>query len=163
MKKILVKDPVCGMEVDSQQCTTEYLQSSYAFCSAQCRDRFLATPHLYIGFPGQKAPKQEGLEVLKQRRLGLDAPLSQSQADRLTNALEAMMGIKSIEVTSDKILITYDLMQATAKQIEIKLGEIGVQLGEGWSEHLRRAFVHYEEELEVGSLEVHMSKHIHGH
>ena len=57
----------------------------------------------------------------------------------------------------DSVLITYDLLQATAEQIEEKLGEIGVQLGEGFAERLRRAFVHYEEECEIGNLEVHKS------
>lgn len=53
------------------------------------------------------------------------------------------------------MVIVYDLLQATAEQIEEKLAEIGIQLGEGLAERLRRAFVHYEEECEVGNLEVH--------
>ena len=71
------------------------------------------------------------------------------------------MGIKSVQVNGDEIEITYDLLQATAEQIETKMAEIEVQLGEVWSQQLRRAFVHYEEELEVGSLEVHKEKYIH--
>lgn len=159
----LVKDPVCGMQVESHQYAIEYLQMHFAFCSTQCRERFQANPHLYIGLPGQKAPKQEGLEVLKQRRLCVNQPLSTSQAESLIEALRAMMGIKSVVVDSNKIEITYDLLQATAEQIEIKIAEIGVQLGEGWTERLRCAFVHYEEELEAGSIEVHKQKHIHQH
>lgn len=161
--KTLVKDPVCGMQVEPHMHATEYLQSRYAFCSTQCRDRFLANPRLFIGFPGQKAPKQEGLEVLKQRRLHVARFLSPSQADSLIGALQAMMGIKSVAVNGDKIAITYDLLQVTAEQIETKMAEIGVQLGEGWTEQLCRAFVHYEEELEVGNLEVHKEKHFHQH
>ena len=74
-----------------------------------------------------------------------------------------MMGIKSVAVDSDKIEITYDLLQVTAEQIEAKTTEIGVQLGEGWTEQLYRAFLHYEEELDVGNLEVHKEKHFHQH
>ena len=155
MSALVVKDPVCGMQVVSGQFVTEYLDSRYAFCSTQCRDRFLANPHVYIGLPGQKALKQEGLEVLRQQRLRATQPLSPSQTNGLIEALRAMMGIKSVQINGDEIEITYDLLQATAEQIETKMEEIGVQLGEGWSQHLRRAFVHYEEELEVGSLEVH--------
>lgn len=161
--RTLVKDPVCGMQVELHMYATEYLQSRYAFCSTQCRDRFLANPHLYIGFPGQNAPKQEGLELLKQRRLHVARLLSPSQADSLIGALQAMMGIKSVAVDGDKIEITYDLLQVTTEQIEAKMTEIGVQLGEGWTEQLSRAFVHYEEELEVGSLEVHKEKHFYRH
>jgi YHS domain-containing protein len=159
----LVKDPVCGMQVEAHMHGIEYQQSRYAFCSDQCRDRFLANPHLYIGFPGQKAPKQEGLEVLKKRRLHVARSLSPSQSDSLIGALQAMMGIKFVAVDGDKIEITYDLLQVTAEQIETKIAEIGLQLGEGWTEQLHRAFVHYEEELEVGNLEVYKKRRFHQH
>lgn len=138
-------------------------KSLYAFCSAQCRDRFLANPHLYIGHSGLKAPKQEGLEVLKQRRLHVARRLSPSQADSLIEALQAMMGIKSVTVDGDKIEIAYDLLQVTAEQIETKIAEIGLLLGEGWTEQLSRAFVHYEEELEVENLEVYKKSPFHQH
>ncbi len=153
--KVLNKDPVCGMQIVSHEHVMKYLDSSYAFCSAQCRDRFVANPHLYAGLPGQKAPKQEGLTLLKSRLLRVAEPLTQSQSDSLTEALQGMMGIMSVQVNGDEIGVSYDLMQATAEQIETKMEEIGMQLGEGWSQRLRRAFVNYEEELEVGSLEVH--------
>jgi hypothetical protein len=81
----------------------------------------------------------------------------------LGDALLAMMGIRSISIDGDSIVIAYDLLQATAEQVEERLAEIGVRLGEGWTERLRRAFVHYEEECEVGNLEVHQGKHVHRH
>ena len=105
--------------------------------------------------PGQKAPKQEGLTVIKQRRLRLAQPLSSSQARVLSDSLQAMMGIQTVSAEGDSVVIAYDLLQATAEQVEEKLAKIGVQLGEGLAERLRRAFVHYEEECEVGNLEVH--------
>lgn len=154
----LVNDPVCGMQVEPHMYATEYLQSNYAFCSSQCRDRFLAHPHLYIGYPGQKAPKQEGLEVLKQRRLRIAQPLSPDQAKKLIETLQEVMGIKSVEVDGDMIDIIYDLLQITAEAIETRIDEIGVQLGEGWTEKLHRVFVHNVEELEVDNLEVHKNR-----
>ena len=48
----MVKDPVCGMDVDPAQFETTYEGLHYAFCSEQCRQRFAANPHLYIGVPG---------------------------------------------------------------------------------------------------------------
>src|SRR5574337_51480 len=57
-----IKDPVCHMEVPAASFATEYAGGHYAFCSAQCKERFLANPHLYVGFPGNKAPAQEGKE-----------------------------------------------------------------------------------------------------
>jgi YHS domain-containing protein len=150
--KVLNNDPVCGMQIVSHEYITKYLDSSYSFCSAQCRDRFVANPHLYIGLSGQKAPKQEGLVLLKSRILRLAEPLSKSQSDGLTEALQGMMGIKSVQVNGDEIRISYDLMQTTAEQIKMKIAEIGMQLGEGWPQQLRLAFVNYEENIEVGSL-----------
>lgn len=160
---MLTKDYVCGMQVDSNDNQIMYRGGSYAFCSKQCQERFQANPHLYVGIPGQKAPKQEGLSVIKQRRLRLAQPLSSSQAKTLSDALQAMMGIQAVSAEGDSVAITYDLLQATAEQIEEKLAEIGVQLGEGLAERLRRAFVHYEEECEIGNLEVHKASCCSGH
>lgn len=159
----LVQDPVCGMQVDAGQYATEYLGGHYAFCSLQCQERFLANPHLYIGLPGQKALKQLGKEVLKKRRLRLTEALAANRADKVMESLHTMMGIKSVLIEGVNIEIVYDLLQVTVEQIESKLSEIGVQLGEGWAERLTRAFVRYEEELEVGSLEVRKEKNSHSH
>ena len=150
-----VKDPVCGMEVAPAQLETIFEGLHYAFCSEQCRQRFVANPHLYIGMPGEKAPAQKGMELLKRRRFQLDAPLAAQDAAILTEALGAMMGVKAVEIEDDTVTLTYDLIQATAEQLETKMAEVGAKLGAGWAERLRRGFVHYMEECEVGNLEVH--------
>ncbi len=154
---MLTRDYVCGMQVNAGDNQIMYRGVAYSFCSRQCRERFQANPHLYIGVPGQKAPKQEGMSVIKQRRLRLAQPLSPGQAEILVDALRTMMGIQSVSAEGDSVVIAYDLLQATAEQVEEKLAEIGVQLGEGLAERLRRAFVHYEEECEVGNLEARKS------
>ena len=155
-----VKDPVCGMEIPAAQFETVFEGLRYAFCSEQCRQRFAAHPHLYIGVPGEKAPKQKGEELLKRRRFQLDAPLDAHDAAILAEALGAMMGVKAIEIQDDNMVtLTYDLLQATAEQLEAKMGEVGAKLGAGWAERLRRGFVHYMEECETGNLEV---RHGHG-
>ena len=151
-----VKDPVCGMDVAPAQLETIYEGLHYAFCSEQCRQRFAANPHLYIGMPGEKAPAQQGVELLKRRRFQLDAPLAAQDAAVLTGALGAMMGVKAIEIQNgNTVTLTYDLIQTTAEQLETKMAEVGAKLGAGWAERLRRGFVHYMEECEVGNLEVH--------
>ena len=150
-----VKDPVCGMEVAPTQFETVYEGLHYAFCSEQCRQRFLANPHLYVGVPGEKAPGQKGVALLKRRRFQLDAPLAAQDAAILAEALGAMMGVKAVEIEDDTVTLTYDLIQATADQLEARMEEVGAKLGAGWAERLRRGFVHYMEECEVGNLEVH--------
>lgn len=157
-----VKDPVCQMLVAPDQNAINYQGMDFAFCSQQCKDRFLANPHLYIGVPGERAPKQEGQEVLKRRRLRLETPLSDADAQLVAEQLRAMMGVYAVDIAADGLTITYDLLQATAEQIEATLQQAGARLGGGWGERLRRAFVHYLEETEVASREVQPGAHGHG-
>lgn len=149
-----VRDPVCGMDVDPHRIELEFEGIHYAFCSDQCRERFVANPHLYIGVPGHKAPKQEGRAVMKQRRFRTETALTAEEADVLRRELRAMMGVTAIAVDGCDVSITYDLLQATAEQIEARMVEIGVRIGGAWPERLRRAFVHYLEEGEVDNLAV---------
>jgi YHS domain-containing protein len=151
-RKATHRDPVCGMMVDADQFAVVYQQMHFAFCSQQCKDRFLHNPHLYIGSFRHAAPGQEGYVSLKQRRLKLDRALTPKMADRMCGAVRAMMGIERIEVDGDIVKVTYDLMQATEAQIEAEIARAGAVLGQAWSERLRRAFVHYLEETEIESL-----------
>jgi Cu+-exporting ATPase len=45
-----VKDPVCGMEVDPHTARHKAVHAgqSYAFCSARCKDKFVAEPERYL-------------------------------------------------------------------------------------------------------------------
>src|SRR3972149_10106057 len=158
----IVKEPVCHMEVPAASFDTEYAGIHYAFCSAQCKERFLANPHLYIGVPGHKAPAQQGKKIIKQRRMVLSAPLDAKQAELAKRALLEMMGISEICIEGDKIEIQYDLMQVTVEQISDKLALIGAELGGGWIDRLKLAFTNYQEECEIGSLEVENKKYGHG-
>jgi len=150
-----VKDPVCGMLVDSKQLALEYMHMHFAFCSEQCRERFLLTPGLYIGHPGQKSPVQEGRYVIRRRRLHLAEPLPSGMAKALVDSLHTMMGVQAVSVNDDVLEITYDLFQAKADQIEGAIGAFGnAHLGEAWRDRLRRAWVHVEEEIIISSMEV---------
>lgn len=149
-----VKDVVCGMSVDPASFDTDYEGGHFAFCSAQCRERFLANPHLYVGVPGHPAPKQRGQKVLKRRTFALDVPLEPDQADAVRARVGRLMGIEAVEVRGGEIVVTYDLLQATAAQVEAAFEDAGAHLGTGWAERLRRGFVHYTEECEIGHLQV---------
>ncbi|MFQ5644558.1 MAG: YHS domain-containing protein [Thiogranum sp.] len=154
-----LRDPVCGMQVAPDQHAVAYQQMYFAFCSAQCKERFLANPHLYIGRPGSKAPAQGGKEVLKHRKLKLDEALPDDLARQVIASVKEMMGIRYIEITADTIDIKYDLLQVTEAQIESALAGVGAALDRRWSERLRRAFMHYFEETEISGLEVQGSNH----
>ncbi|MDZ4140534.1 MAG: YHS domain-containing protein [Methylotenera sp.] len=154
----LVKDPVCQMQVPAVSFAMEYTGIKYAFCSAQCRDRFLTNPHLYIGFPGHKAPAQKGVEIVKYRKISFDSPLDAAQAQQIHDALTDMMGVQEVLIDGDKLEIRYDLIQATEEQIESKLVSVGATLKQGWADRIRRALIHFREESEAGSLEVTKNK-----
>jgi len=156
-----INDPVCHMEVVATSFPAEYAGIRYAFCSAQCKERFLANPRLYIGLPGRKAPAQQGEKVIKRRRLALSTPLDAPQDERVRHALLEMMGIDEVCITGEKIEIQYDLIQVTAAQIADRLALVGAELGGGWTDRLKLAFIYYQEECEVGSLEVASEKHCH--
>jgi YHS domain-containing protein len=149
-----IKCPVCHMQVASDRLTLVYQGMHFAFCSEQCRERFRTTPHLYVGVPGHKAAKQEGQQVLKRRCFRLNRPLSSEQGQALADAIAGMMGIKHVGVEDTEVRIVYDLLEATAEQIEARLLEAGARLGGDWTDRLRRALVHYTEDCETANLEV---------
>ena len=47
---MLVKDPVCGMEIDSKEATgtSEYQGETYYFCSEHCKKAFDKEPEKYV-------------------------------------------------------------------------------------------------------------------
>lgn len=156
-----VKDPVCHMDVPVTSFPIKYEGIQYAFCSEQCRERFLANPHVYTGLPGRKAAAQQGKEIIKQRRMVISAPLDTRQAELVKRDLLSMMGISEVHIEGEKIEIQYDLMQVTAEQIADELALVGAELGGSWMEQLKLAFINYQEECEIGSLEVANRKHHH--
>lgn len=149
----IVKDSVCGMTVEDCAIETTFEGIRYCFCSEQCRERFLATPHLYVGYPGHPAPRQRGVQVLKRRRFKLAHPLSAYEADLLREDLRGMMGVREIHADGELVEITYDLMAVDAETIEARLVSIGLRLGQEWPERLRLGFIHFIEESEVLGLE----------
>jgi YHS domain-containing protein len=65
---ISAKDPVCHFAVHHALLTSEFEGIPYVFCSAQCQERFLANPHLYVGLLGHKALGQKGGALIKKHR-----------------------------------------------------------------------------------------------
>ncbi len=147
------KDLVCGMDVISDKISTDYIGHHYVFCSEQCLERFTENPHLYIGYPGHEAPKHAGMEVIKTRTLKLETPLKTELINMLVKHIEAMMGIKSVDIIDGNIEITYDLLQVTESQIEETVIKTGGVLNEDFTEMLKRGFIHVMEETESDTME----------
>jgi len=50
----MVKDPVCGMMVDSAKAKDHsYKNVKYYFCSKECHDKFEKTPETYVANPAK--------------------------------------------------------------------------------------------------------------
>ena len=173
----LERDPVCGMMVDERALQVLHRGVGYAFCSHQCHERFSAAPGLYVGRHSLLAPKQKGVEVIKRRRMALALPLTQARFVELQGALLSMMGVTAVRSVErrgdgrderqpmergtrailriDAVEISYDLLQATAAQLEQKMAELNATLSNGWGEKLQRDFIHYLEKCELDDLEIH--------
>ncbi len=56
--RAIARDPVCGMSVDPATAAhrADYRGDSYCFCSARCRERFVADPARYLAPPPATAP-----------------------------------------------------------------------------------------------------------
>jgi len=139
--------PVCGMKAQVEVSSVEHYKMFFHFCSDQCRETFIAHPSLYSAKIGK-----ERSVILKRRTMRLTAPLDNEVAKPLIPYLTEMMGVKEVAVENNKVHITYDLLQVTEMQIEKALVEVGVQLGGGWLERLRRGWVHDSEEIELDNL-----------
>jgi len=137
------------MDTASSDFTTEYHGICYHFCSQQCLENFTARPALYVGI---KSPKQKGKSVIKNRSFTVDRPVPQSDANTLQTELCKMMGVQDVQVSETHVSVTYDLLEATAVQVEEALEQAGEKLGAGWSERLKRGWVHYTEENELDML-----------
>ena len=65
-KSALSKDPVCGMTVDpaTAKHKAEHAGAAYYFCSAGCREKFVAEPERYLDTEGALADRghREGLQ-----------------------------------------------------------------------------------------------------
>jgi len=161
LKEGFQKDPVCEMIVPEQKHAIVFLQMHFAFCSQQCKQRFQQSPYLYIAKNGQKSVKQEGLQVIKDRRIKLDKPMTDQETKRVVEALGAMMGILEVDIKGNVILLRYDLLQATQEQIEIELTTLGLKLGSNWQERVRRGLVQFFEDNECSTLSINPRKGCH--
>ncbi len=137
--------PVCGMRTDPDSIALEHRHMRFAFCSEECRERFQSSPDRFIGTSSRDPTPAR--EEVRRRRLRLGQRLTPSQGETLRELLEGMMGVRAVHSRGDRLEITYDRLQASPDRLEAELAEAGERLGPGWAEPLRRAFIHFEEEV----------------
>ncbi len=127
-----VKDPVCGMEIDTEKAfaTREHMGHTYYFCSADCVAKFDADPHRYTlassvttGFNPDLSDEQIELPVvgLKNGRGVLE----------LQNAIKAVPGVHKVTINSStgNTVIEYDPKVATLSTVSFAVRSAGYHLG----------------------------------
>jgi YHS domain-containing protein len=72
----MVKDPVCGMEIDPEQAAgkSEHEGTTYYFCAEGCKKEFDADPAKYVG--AAEAPAEPAAEA------PAEAPPAEAAAER---------------------------------------------------------------------------------
>lgn len=141
--------PVCCMVATDSTISLSYHGKSYHFCSQQCLENFNSRPKLYLGV---KAEKHQRKSIVKKRTFKLDISLSEAEGVALDSALSGMMGVREVQINGNRISISYDLLEATAEQIERELVQAGNTLETGWSTRLKRGWIQYTEENELDNL-----------
>jgi Cu+-exporting ATPase len=58
----VVKDPVCGMEIDVSTAAghTEHAGQTYYFCGSKCKEKFDHSPSQYLGKSAEKSKSGHG-------------------------------------------------------------------------------------------------------
>jgi len=145
--------PVCSMVATDLTVSLSYHGKTYHFCSQQCLENFNSRPKLYVG---THAERHQRKSIVKKRTFKLDIRLSAAEEVALDSALSAMMGVREVQVVGNKICISYDLLEATAEQLERQLDrqleQAGNTLETGWSTRLKRGWIQYTEENELDNL-----------
>ena len=72
--------------------------------------------------------------MLKKKILKLAEPFPEEVSNQFIEYIESMMGIHSIKIDGNCITIVYDLLQVTEPQIEKKITDAGVVLGDSLME-----------------------------
>lgn len=122
------RDPVCGMDVriDSSNYSSKWRGLEFHFCSAQCQERFIATPELYTALGGVR----NRMPIVKRRRLYFVAP-PQEVLRAACGRLLGMMGVATAIPGPDDLTVEYDLRQATLTQVEAVVAGAGLILRGG--------------------------------
>jgi YHS domain-containing protein len=135
------RDPVCGMDVEIARSlhSTTHRGLVFHFCSAQCLERFQATPNLYT------APHSPAIPIRRRLRL---AAGDGAGIERALRSIRAMMGISATDVEKDCLIVEYDLKQVSLAQIEAVAIDAGLKF-KGGLHGLQRSLWKFAERNEL--------------
>ncbi len=135
----MVKDPVCGMEIEqgAEFASREHMEQKYYFCSEDCLRKFEANPHQYVhmkmdsvgstntGFNPEAKILQVELPILKLAKDG------QPGGELIRMALEKIPGVVRVipNSTVGLVVVEYDTKLIQLMEIINAIKKNGYQIG----------------------------------
>ena len=144
---------VCNMDVDDDAIKWDYQKIRFFFCSNQCLKRFREYPHLYVGDPRMgKAEKQKGTSIIKCHKLHLNECLDDLGREKIFQQLNALMGLKNVDIRGKEIIVSYDLMEVSLADIRACIESAAGTVDDSGLKGIKQTLVHFSEECELESL-----------
>ncbi|HEX9090250.1 MAG TPA: HAD-IC family P-type ATPase, partial [Anaerolineales bacterium] len=134
-----VKDPVCGMEIDTNNAyaTREHMGQKYYFDSTSCVEKFDADPHKYA-MAGSSTTGFNPNLPLERIELPVVGLKNGREVRGLQNALKAINGVKSASVNPssgvsvieyDPQVVTLPILSSTVKSAGFSVGGAQTRIG----------------------------------
>ena len=128
----MVKDPVCGMEIDppSAFAQREHMGQTFYFCSQNCVDQFDADPHKYA-MAGSMTTGYNPDLPLARIELPIVGLKKADRAQALEAALKAVPGVHTakINVGSSAVQVEYDAPSVTIGALSQAVKSAGYRVG----------------------------------
>ncbi len=128
----MVKDPVCGMEVDPQSAfaVRQHLGQTFYFCSQNCVDQFDADPHKYA-MAGSITTGYNPVLPLARIELPIVGLKKTDRAQALEAALKAVPGVCMVKITvgSSAVQVDYDASSVSIDALSKVVKSAGYRVG----------------------------------
>lgn len=128
----MMKDPVCGMEIDPQSAfaTREHMGQTFYFCSQNCVDQFDTDPHQYA-MAGSITTGYNPNLPLARIELPIVGLKKTDRPQALEAALKAVSGVRAakINVGSGTALVEYDAQAVTIDALSQAVKSAGYRVG----------------------------------
>jgi len=135
----MVKDPVCGMEIEAKDAfaSRESMGQTFYFCSQACVDKFDANPHAYMHHEERPLasplttgvnPKLGDLHRVELPLVGLDSAASVPIIER---ELKAVTGVQeaTVNFSTKRAFIQFDAGHADLENLTGAIKRAGLRVG----------------------------------
>jgi Cu+-exporting ATPase len=126
-----VHDPVCGMEIDSQNAFAkrEHMGQTFYFCSQSCVDQFDKDPHHYVMTSATTGFNPE--MSLTRIELPISGLPLKEHATHLESTLRAVNGVEEVKVNAaaNRLEVQYDAAKVDVSNLVGVVKSMGFQVG----------------------------------